>query len=154
MCLLATGISVIWLPRGGPECSRRGAGLDRARRAGTWWSQVWDVKIARFVTEYLLPLLTPVYLVDPRAGLAEAAAGAPHVLVVRSPHRVLAWLRQAAHQADGEALARGDPAPDADLPRGLRPGAAGALGSLVQLREVAERALASAGRRRHLVTFR
>jgi hypothetical protein len=40
------------------ECSRCGTGLEGAERAGTWWSQVWDVKIARFVTEYLLPLLT------------------------------------------------------------------------------------------------
>jgi transposase len=172
------------------ECSRCGAGLEGAQRAGTWWSQVWDVKITRFVTEYLLPLLacpccgkvnaargpgqsypgsvsygagvntaavllssygnvpseraanligmllgmpvsagfvdlaserlsarledagfddamqaalgnepvlaadeTPVNLVDPRAGLAEADAGAPHVLVVRTPHRGLTWLR-------------------------------------------------------------
>jgi hypothetical protein len=163
------------------ECSRCGAGLEGAQRAGTWWSQVWDVKITRFVTEYLLPLLacpccgkvsaargpgqscpgsvsygpgistaaallssygnvasertanligmllgmpvsagfadlaserlsarlqdagfgdamasrpgeepvlaadgTPVNLVDPRAGLAEADAGAPHVLVIRT----------------------------------------------------------------------
>ena len=28
-----------------------------AQRAGTWWSQVRDVKITAFVTEYLLPLL-------------------------------------------------------------------------------------------------
>jgi transposase len=172
------------------ECSRCGAGLEGAQRAGTWWSQVWDVKIARFVTEYLLPLLacpccgkvnaargpgqsypgsvsygpgintaavllssygnvpceraanligmllgmpvsagfvdlaserlsarlqdagfddamqaalgkepvlaadeTPVNLLDPHAGLAEADAGAPHVLVVRTPHRGLTWLR-------------------------------------------------------------
>ena len=40
------------------ECSRCGAGLEGAHRAGTRWSQVWDVKITRFVTEYLLPLLT------------------------------------------------------------------------------------------------
>jgi transposase len=172
------------------ECSRCGAGLESAERAGTWWSQVWDVKIARFVTEYLLPLLacpccgkvnaargpgqsypgsvsygpgvntaavllssygnvpseraanlmgmlpgmpvsagfvdlaserlsarlqdtgfddamqaalgdepvlaadeTPVNLLDPHAGLAEQDAGAPHVLVVRTPHRGLTWLR-------------------------------------------------------------
>ena len=172
------------------ECSRCGAGLEGAERAGTWWSQVWDVKITRFVTEYLLPLLacpccgkvnaargpgqsypgsvsygpgintaavllssygnvpseraanligmllgmpvsagfvdlaserlsarledagfddamqaalakepvlaadeTPVNLLDPHAGLAEADAGAPHVLVVRTPHRGLTWLR-------------------------------------------------------------
>jgi transposase len=172
------------------ECSRCGTGLEGAERAGTWWSQVRDVRIARFVTEYLLPLLacpccgkvnagqappwahpgtvsygpgintaavllssygnvpcertanligmllgvpvspgfvdlaserlsarlqdagfddamqaalagepvlaadeTPVNLLDPHAGLAEADAGAPHVLVVRTPHRGLTWLR-------------------------------------------------------------
>ena len=171
-------------------CSRCGTGLDGAERAGTWWSQVRDVKIAAFVTEYLLPLLacpccgtvtaaqappwaypgsvsygpgintavvllssygnvpaertanlismlpgvpvspgfadlaserlasrlqdagfdaamqaalekepvlaageTPVNLTDPHAGLAEEDAGAPHVLVVRTPHRGLTWLR-------------------------------------------------------------
>jgi hypothetical protein len=73
------------------ECSRCGPGLAGAERAGTWWSQVWDGKIARSVTEYLLPLLgkepvlaageTPVNLLDPHAGLAEQDAGAPHVLV-------------------------------------------------------------------------
>jgi transposase len=36
---------------------------------------------------------TPVNLLDPRAGLAEADAGAPHVLVVRTPHAGLTWLR-------------------------------------------------------------
>jgi transposase len=172
------------------ECSRCGTGLDGAQRAGTWWSQVRDVKIAPFVTEYLLPLLTcpccgkvnaaqalpwahpgsisygpgintaavllssygnvpaeraanligmllgvpvspgfvdgaserlssrledagfddamqaalarepvlaadetPVNLLDPHAGLAEEDAGAPHVLVVRTPRRGLTWLR-------------------------------------------------------------
>jgi hypothetical protein len=172
------------------ECSRCGAGLGGARRAGTWWSQVRDVKITTFVTEYLLPLLTcpccgkvsaaqapawahpgsvsygpgvntaavllssygtvpaertanligmllgvpvspgfvdgagerlssrledagfdaamqaaleqepvlaadetPVNLLDPRAGLAKDEAGAPHVLVVRTPHAGLTWLR-------------------------------------------------------------
>jgi transposase IS66 family protein/uncharacterized protein DUF6444 len=173
------------------ECSRCGSGLDAAlHKTGTWWSQVWDVKITRFVTEYLLPLLTcpccgkvnaarppagacpgsvsygpginaaavllsafgnvpseraaslirmllgvpvsagfvdlaserlssrledagfdhamraalekepvlaadetPVNLLDPRAGLADADAGAPHVLVVRTPHAGLTWLR-------------------------------------------------------------
>jgi transposase len=39
------------------ECSRCGTGLAGAARAGTWWSQVRDVKIATSVTEYLLPLL-------------------------------------------------------------------------------------------------
>ena len=36
---------------------------------------------------------TPVNLTDPHAGLAEQDAGAPHVLVVRTPHRGLTWLR-------------------------------------------------------------
>jgi hypothetical protein len=36
---------------------------------------------------------TPVNLLDPRAGLAEEDAGAPHVLVVRTPRRGLTWLR-------------------------------------------------------------
>ena len=172
------------------ECSRCGTGLEGAQRAGTWWSQVRDVKITKVVTEYLLPLLacpccgkvtaargpgqsypgsvsygpgintaavllsssgnvpseraanligmllgmpvsagfvdlaserlsarlqdagfddamqaaleqepvlaadeTPVHLLDPHAGLAEQDAGAPHVLVVRTPHRGLTWLR-------------------------------------------------------------
>jgi hypothetical protein len=39
------------------ECSGCGASLEGADRAGAWWSQVWDAKITRFVTEYLLPLL-------------------------------------------------------------------------------------------------
>jgi transposase len=36
---------------------------------------------------------TPVNLLDPHAGLAEQDAGAPHVLVVRTPHAGLTWLR-------------------------------------------------------------
>jgi hypothetical protein len=32
-------------------------------------------------------------LIDPHAGLAAQDAGAPHVLVVRTPHRGLTWLR-------------------------------------------------------------
>ena len=36
---------------------------------------------------------TPVNLVDPHAGIAEDEAGAPHVLVIRTPHRGLTWLR-------------------------------------------------------------
>ena len=36
---------------------------------------------------------TPVNLIHPHAGLAEADAGAPHVLVVRTPHAGLTWLR-------------------------------------------------------------
>jgi transposase len=172
------------------ECSRCGTALDGADRAGSWWSQVRDVNITAFVTEYLLPLLscrccgkvnaaqappwahpgsvsygpginiaavllssygnvpaeraanligmllgvpvspgfvdgaserlssrlddagfdeamraalaaepvlaadeTPVNLLDPHAGLAEEDAGAPHVLVVRTPHAGLTWLR-------------------------------------------------------------
>jgi transposase len=135
---------------------------------------------------------TPVNLIDPHAGLAQDDAGAPHVLVVRTPHRGLTWLRalgsrqaaaitavlafftgflitdgyaayqqllpqlagvqqcrqhvirrcravtrlgpgslqswaadiidvlREAHQAVGEALARGDPAPDAELLAKLR----------------------------------
>ena len=39
------------------ECPRCGAGLEGAERTGTWWSQVWDVDITKFVAEYLLPLL-------------------------------------------------------------------------------------------------
>ena len=54
------------------ECSRCGTGLAGAERAGTWWSQVWDVKITRFVTEYLLPLLT-----CPCCGKVNAAQAPP-----------------------------------------------------------------------------
>ena len=36
---------------------------------------------------------TPVNLLDRHAGLAEEDAGAPHVLVVRTPHAGLTWLR-------------------------------------------------------------
>jgi transposase len=172
------------------QCSGCGAELAGAERAGSWWSQVKDVRIIKFVTEYLLPLLacpccgkinaadappwaypgcvscgprintaavllasygnvpaertanligmllgvpvspgfvdlaserlcgkladagfdeamqaalgkepvlaadeTPVNLIDPHAGLAEEDAGAPHVLVVRTPHKGLTWLR-------------------------------------------------------------
>ena len=172
------------------ECSRCGTALDGADRAGSWWSQVRDVKITTFVTEYLLPLLTcrccgkvnaaqappwahpgsisygpgintaavllssygnvpaeraanligmllgvpvsagfvdgaserlssrlegagfdeamqaalgaepvlaadetPVNLLDPHAGLAEEDAGVPHVVVVRTPHAGLTWMR-------------------------------------------------------------
>jgi hypothetical protein len=39
------------------ERSRCGTGLDGADRAGSWWSQVRDVRITTFVTEYRLPLL-------------------------------------------------------------------------------------------------
>jgi hypothetical protein len=172
------------------ECSRCRTALEGADRAGSLWSQVRDVKITAFVTEYLLPLLTcrccgkinaaqappwahpgsvcygpgintaavlltssgnvpaeraanligmllgvpvspgfvdgaserlasrldgagfdkamraalekepvlsadetPVNLLDPHAGLAGEHAGAPHVLVVRTPRAGLTWLR-------------------------------------------------------------
>jgi transposase len=39
------------------QCSRCGAGLDGAESAGSSWSQVWDVRISRLVTEWLLPML-------------------------------------------------------------------------------------------------
>jgi transposase len=39
------------------ECSGCGASLSGARAAGSSWAQVWDVKITRWVTEYLLPSL-------------------------------------------------------------------------------------------------
>ena len=54
------------------ECSRCGTGLEGAERAGTWWSQVRDVQIARFVTECLLPLLT-----CPCCGKVNAAQAPP-----------------------------------------------------------------------------
>jgi transposase len=172
------------------ECSRCGVGLGGAARAGTWRSQVRDVKITPFTAEYRLPLLacqccgkvnaaqappwaqpgsisygpgintaavllssygnvpaeraanligmllgmpvspgfvdgaserlaarladagfdeamqaalekepvlaadeTPVNVLDCAAGLEPDEAGAPHVLVVRTPHRGLTWLR-------------------------------------------------------------
>jgi hypothetical protein len=37
------------------RCRRCGAGLGGAAVAGSSWAQVWDVKVARSVTEYLLP---------------------------------------------------------------------------------------------------
>ena len=37
------------------QCRRCGAGLDGAAGAGASWAQVWDVRIVRHVTEYLLP---------------------------------------------------------------------------------------------------
>lgn len=183
-------------------CSRCGAGLDGAERAGSGWSQVWDVQITKFVTEYVLPLLacrccgqvnaaqppagawpgsisygpgintaavllqsygnvpsertanligmllgvpvspgfvdlaserlnarlddarfdaameaalaaepvlaadeTPVNLLDPAAGLAEEDAGAPHVLVVRTPRRGLTWLRALGSRQHGAITA-------------------------------------------------
>jgi Transposase IS66 family len=37
------------------RCSRCGTGLGDARPAEPGWAQVWDVRFARFVTEWLLP---------------------------------------------------------------------------------------------------
>jgi transposase len=54
------------------QCSQCGTGLEAADRAGTWWSQVWDVRITRFVTGYLLPLLT-----CPCCGKIDAAQAPP-----------------------------------------------------------------------------
>jgi len=184
------------------ECSQCGTGLDGAEQAGTWWSQVKDVRITTFVTEYLLPLLecpccgkvnaaqlppwahpgsvsygpvinaaavllqsygnvpseraanligmllgvpvspgfvdlaserlngrlqdagfdaamqaalaaepvlaadeTPVNLLDAQAGLAEDDAGAPHVLVIRTPRRGLTWLRALGSRQHGAITA-------------------------------------------------
>jgi hypothetical protein len=39
------------------QCSRCGAGLEGAQRAGRSWAQVWDVTVSRLVTEWLLPAL-------------------------------------------------------------------------------------------------
>jgi transposase len=39
------------------ECSGCGAGLAGAEAAGVKWAQVWDVRISRWVTEWLLPSL-------------------------------------------------------------------------------------------------
>src|SRR5262249_56325792 len=39
------------------QCSRCGAALGSAQSAGSSWAQVWDVKISRLVTEWLLPML-------------------------------------------------------------------------------------------------
>jgi hypothetical protein len=39
------------------QCSRCGTGLEGADPAVPGWAQVWDVTIARFVTEWLLPAL-------------------------------------------------------------------------------------------------
>jgi transposase len=54
------------------QCSGCGAGLAGAERAGTWWSQVKDVRIIKFVTEYLLPLLA-----CPCCGKVNAAQAPP-----------------------------------------------------------------------------
>jgi transposase len=44
-------------PEPGPpaQCRQCGTGLGGAADAGSSWAQVWDVKIMRHVTEYLLP---------------------------------------------------------------------------------------------------
>jgi len=39
------------------QCSWCGTGLGGAQSAGSSWAQVWDVKISRLVTEWLLPML-------------------------------------------------------------------------------------------------
>ena len=39
------------------QCSRCGAALGGTEHAGSSWAQVWDVKISRLVTEWLLPAL-------------------------------------------------------------------------------------------------
>jgi transposase len=39
------------------QCSRCRAGLQGASPAGRLWAQVWDVRISRLVTEWLLPAL-------------------------------------------------------------------------------------------------
>ena len=54
------------------ECSRCGFGLGGAEPAGTWWSQVRDVKITPFTAEYLLPLLA-----CQRCGKVNAAQAPP-----------------------------------------------------------------------------
>ena len=58
-----------------------GAGFDEAMRAALGAEPVLGADE------------TPVNLLDRHAGLAEQDAGAPHVLVVRTPHRGLTWLR-------------------------------------------------------------
>ena len=54
------------------QCSRCGTALDGARPAGQSWGQVWDVKISRLVTEWLLPALE-----CPRCGQVTAADAPP-----------------------------------------------------------------------------
>jgi hypothetical protein len=54
------------------QCSRCGAGLTGARPAEPGWAQVWDVRISRFVTEYLLPALA-----CPCCGKVTTAAAPP-----------------------------------------------------------------------------
>ena len=87
------------------ECSRCGTGLEGAERAGTWWSQVRDVQITRFVTEYLLPLLACPCCGKVNAAQA-AAVGAPGQRVLRAgdQHRggAAVLLRERAVRADRE----------------------------------------------------
>ncbi len=54
------------------QCSRCGTALDGARMAGSSWAQAWDVRITRFVTEWLLPALE-----CPCCGQVSAAAAPP-----------------------------------------------------------------------------
>ena len=48
---------------------------------------------------------TPVNLLDAQAGLAEDDAGAPHVLVIRTPRRGLTWLRALGSRQHGAITA-------------------------------------------------
>jgi hypothetical protein len=73
--------------------------MDGAQRAGTWWSQVWDVKITRFVTRIPaaaadLPVLREG---ECRAGTWAVLPG-QRVLRARSQHRggAAVLLRQRA----------------------------------------------------------
>jgi transposase len=54
------------------QCSRCGTALDGARMAGSSWAQAWDVRITRFVTEWLLPALE-----CPCCGQVSTAAAPP-----------------------------------------------------------------------------
>lgn len=65
------------------QCRRCGSGLGGAAGAGASWAQVWDVRIMRQVTEYLLPGLC-----CPCCGavtVAAAPAGAPAGAVCYGP---------------------------------------------------------------------
>jgi transposase len=54
------------------QCSQCGAALDGAQGAGSSWAQIWDVRISRLVTEWLLPMLE-----CPCCGQVTAAAAPP-----------------------------------------------------------------------------
>jgi hypothetical protein len=56
------------------QCSQCGDALDGAQGAGSSWAQIWDVRISRLVTEWLLPMLE-----CPRCGKVTAAAAPPGV---------------------------------------------------------------------------